>query len=80
MKKTLFVTLMTFVTLTIVNQRDLLVNTAEAFVSPAAALRAAAVAHLPAGQIVPEILHELEFFGGTKVKHGRRFAGHRGIP
>jgi hypothetical protein len=56
MKKTLFVTLMTFAAMTIVNQRALFVKAAEAFVSPADANRAAAAAHLPAGLTVPEIL------------------------
>jgi hypothetical protein len=56
MKKTLFITLLTFAAMTIVNQRALFVKTVEAFTSPADALRAAAVAHLPAGLIVPQTL------------------------
>ena len=51
MKKTLFVTLITLAAMLIVNQRDLFVKTAEAFIGPAS--RNAALAQLPAGLVVP---------------------------
>ncbi len=54
MKKTLFVTLITLAAMLIVNQRDLFVKTAEAFMGPAS--RNTALAQLPAGLVVPEVL------------------------
>jgi hypothetical protein len=56
MKKTLLIALLTISTLAILNQRALLVKTAEAFVDPAAAARHAALASLPEDLTIPPVL------------------------